>query len=128
MLLQERRDTGATVFLSSHVLSEVESIADMVGILRAGELVAMQSIDKLKERALRQIDLRFADGSPPIGGLRGVPGVRDVQANGSGVHVTVEGSTAELLRFVGPYGVENIMTREPDLEDVFLSYYAKGAS
>jgi ABC-2 type transport system ATP-binding protein len=121
-MVREARDGGQTVFLSSHILDEVEAVADAVAILRQGRLVVVESVDKLKARALRRINLTFA-GTPPAAQLQAVHGVRELQVHGSTAHVAIEGSTAELLQVAAPHRVENITTHEADLEEIFLAYY-----
>lgn len=121
-LLRDIRDTGRTVFLSSHVLSEVEAIADHVGIIRDGSLVVVESVELLKARALRRMDLTFAD-DPPQSLLAAIQGVREVTVTGRTAHLAVEGSTADLLAAAAPHRVERIVTHEPDLEEIFLAYY-----
>ncbi|MFG1912564.1 ABC transporter ATP-binding protein [Kribbella sp. NPDC048928] len=121
-LLRETRDAGRTVFLSSHVLSEVEAVADTVAILRAGRLVTLQSVQALKDRARRRLDLTFAD-TPPAARMHAVPGVVEVTVDGHTARVTVTGSTAELIRAVAPFDVTNVLSHEADLEAAFLDYY-----
>jgi ABC-2 type transport system ATP-binding protein len=121
-LVREARDAGRTVFLSSHLLYEVEAVADVVAILRAGRLVVVQPVDKLKAQALRRIELTF-DQPVPADLLRGVAGVRDLAVDGSTAHLTVEGSTADLLATAAPHRVSNVVTHEPDLEQIFMAYY-----
>jgi len=125
-LLRETRAAGRTVFLSSHILSEVEAIADTVAILRAGRLVTTQSVEALKARARRRLELTFA-GAVPLDRIQRVPGVEDVSADGRTAHVVVTGSTAELVRTVAPYDVTNLVSHEADLEAVFLDYYVSGS-
>ncbi|MEV5837617.1 ABC transporter ATP-binding protein [Nocardia sp. NPDC052112] len=125
-MLREVRAEGRTVFLSSHVLSEVQEVADTVGILRQGRLVEVRSIAELTARPLRRLNLVFAHMPPDLDALRRIAGVRAVHANTKAVHVELEGSTAELLRVVAPYDVTDIISREPDLEEVFLAYYGQG--
>jgi ABC-2 type transport system ATP-binding protein len=120
-LLRQTRDEGRTVFLSSHILSEVEAVADVVGILRAGRLVVVQRVERLKAQALRRIDLAF-DGPAPAEALRGVAGVRRLRVDGSRAELAIEGSTAELFEVAAPYRVHNVVTHEPDLEEVFMTY------
>ncbi|MFK4084930.1 ABC transporter ATP-binding protein [Kribbella sp. NPDC020789] len=122
-LLAETRDAGRTVFLSSHVLSEVEAVADNVAILRAGRLVAVQSVPELKNRARHHLDLTFA-AEPPADLLRTVPGILDVTVDQHLAHVVVAGSTAELVRAIAPYEVTGLATHEADLESMFLDYYS----
>jgi ABC-2 type transport system ATP-binding protein len=124
-LVREVRDDGRTVFLSSHVLSEVEAVADLVGILREGRLVVTDSIEHLQRQALRRIDLVFGQ-APPADLLAAVPGVRDLRVDGRTVSVGVEGSTAELLRVAAPLGIENVVTHEAALGDIFLGWYEQG--
>jgi ABC-2 type transport system ATP-binding protein len=121
-MVREVRESGRTVFLSSHVLSEVEAVADVVGILRRGQLVVTDTIGNLEQQAVRRIDLVFA-GTPPDESLRRVPGVREVVVADRTVHVRVEGSTASLLRVAAPYDVDNVITHEADLGEVFLGWY-----
>lgn len=122
-LLHEARDAGRTIFLSSHVLSEIEAVADLVGVLREGVLVDVASVSTLKARALRRIELTF-EIPPPVDRLRSVPGVRDIHADRTAVQALVEGSTAELLAAAAPYGISGITTHQPDLAEIFMTYYA----
>ncbi len=121
-LLREARDRGRTVFLSSHVLSEVEAVADEVAILRAGAIVVTDTVSALERQARRRIDLFFA-GAPPVEALRAVPGVHELHVHERMVTLSVEGSTAPLIATAAPFGVENLVTHEPDLEEVFLDWY-----
>ena len=121
-LVRETRQEGRTVFLSSHILYEVEAVADMVAILRRGELVVVESVEKLKAQAVRRLDLTFA-AAPPVAELGDVAAVRDVTTSGGTAHLVVEGQTSELFAVAAPYGIEQVVTHEPDLEDIFLSYY-----
>ena len=123
-LLSEQRDAGRTVFLSSHILAEVEEVADRVAIIRNGRLATVSDINALKARTRRRLELRFTEGTqPPFDQLGAVEGVIQVARLGSTVEVVVEGSMAELLRFVAPFGVERVVSNEVDLEGVFLQYY-----
>lgn len=124
-MLREARTAGRTVLLSSHVLSEVQAVADTVAILRHGRLVEVRSVAELTARSLRRLDLTFAATIPDPALLRAVGGVRSVRGDGHVIHVEVDGSTDDLLKFVAPYGVRDIVSHEPDLEDVFLTYYGQ---
>jgi ABC-2 type transport system ATP-binding protein len=121
-LLREARNEGRTVLLSSHILYEVEAVADEVAILRHGRLVVVESVETLKAQALRRIDLTFA-GQPPLPSLRAIPSVREAHATGDTAHLVVEGGTAELFRVASPYGITQVVTHEPDLEEIFMAYY-----
>ncbi|MEV6426378.1 ABC transporter ATP-binding protein [Nocardia sp. NPDC051463] len=124
-MVREARDAGRTVFLSSHVLSEVQAVADTVGMLRRGRLIEVRSVTELTSAASHRIDLRFAGKVPDLDALRRIEGVREVRRNGTAVHIELAGSTAELLKAIAPYGVVDIISREPDLEEIFLSYYGQ---
>jgi ABC-2 type transport system ATP-binding protein len=121
-LLRETRDDGRTVFLSSHILSDVEAVADTVAILRSGELVVTKSVDELRERALRRLELTFA-GPAPIDALRQADGVQEITVDGDTAHVEVTGSTASLLQVAAPHQIVNVVSHEVDLEAIFLDYY-----
>ncbi|TCM50582.1 ABC transporter ATP-binding protein [Kribbella sp. VKM Ac-2568] len=122
-LLRETRADGRTVFLSSHILSDVEAVADTVAILRSGELVITQSVDALREQALRRLELTFS-GPPPVDQLKRAAGVQEINWDGSGtVQVEVAGSTAELLRIAAPHQIINVISHDADLEAIFLDYY-----
>lgn len=123
-LVREARDDGRSVFLSSHVLSEIEAVADVVGIIRKGRLVVVSDLDALKARTRRRLDLSFSDGvPPPIAELTAVTNVRDLEVVDGVVQLTVEGSMAELLRVAAPFGIDRVVSNEVDLEGVFLQYY-----
>ena len=126
-LIGAARDRGCAVLLSSHILSEVEAVADRIGILRAGRLVALDTVAALHGRALRRLDLVFA-GDPPAAAIAAVPGVRILGATDRTLHVEVEGSTAALIAALGPHAVDDVVSHEPGLEEIFLSLYADGAA
>ena len=121
-LIAEVKAEGRTVFLSSHVLAEVERIADRVGIIREGQLVLEEEIATLKAKALRQLEMHFAE-SVPAEAFIGLSGVLDVRAEDSVVHCSVEGSVDALIKAAARFEVINITSHEPDLEEIFLAYY-----
>lgn len=121
-VVRETREEGRTIFMSSHVLSEVEDCADIVGMLSAGKLLLEKRIASLKELAVHHMTLIF-DRLPPREILDRAAGVHDVVLDGSRVRLTVEGSTKELLAVAAPFGIESLTSVEPDLEAVFLGLY-----
>jgi ABC-2 type transport system ATP-binding protein len=121
-LLAEVRADGRTVFLSSHTLSEVERVADRVGIIRRGRLVVVERVAELKRIALHRIDLDFA-APVPARAFDGVPAVRDVAVDGAHARVTYEGPVNDLLRAALEHELVEVHTREADLEEIFLTYY-----
>ncbi len=121
-LVRETRDSGRTVFMSSHVLSEVEDSADIVGMLSAGKLLLEKRVDSLKDLTVHHMTLTF-ERRPPLEILQRAAGVRDVVLDDSRVRLTVEGSTKELLAVAAPFGIESLTSVEPDLEAIFLGLY-----
>ena len=126
-IVREAKAEGQTLFLSSHVLAEVERIADRVGIIREGRLVLEEEVATLKAKALRQLEMHFAGPVPPEA-FRGLPGVRDVKADNNELHCTIEGSVDALIKAAAQFEVVNITSHEPDLEEIFLAYYTEGES
>ena len=121
-LVREVVAGGTTVFLSSHVLPEVERVADRVGILRRGRLVTVAAVDELRSRARQRIDL-LVGGPADIAVFHGVPGVVEVDSRDGLVRLVVEGSVDGALKAAANLSVDRIVTHEADLEEVFLEYY-----
>jgi ABC-2 type transport system ATP-binding protein len=118
------RDEGRTVFLSSHVLSEVQRVADEVIVLRAGRVVATGSVEELRHAARQRFTAWFA-ALPPVGELRATPGVTDVEVRGNEASGIIEGPPKALLATLARHEVVHLLLPEPDLEDAFLRFYAK---
>jgi ABC-2 type transport system ATP-binding protein len=125
MLIREVTAAGTTVFLSSHVLPEVEVLANRVGILRRGELVTVSGIDELRAQARARVELRLA-GPAPADAFAGVSGVVSSRVEGSVIHLVVEGSMDPLIKRAATLPVVRLVTHEADLEEVFLGFYAAG--
>jgi ABC-2 type transport system ATP-binding protein len=125
-LVREARQDGATVFLSSHVLSEVEHVCDRVGIIRAGRLVQATGLDELHRVRVHRVEVEF-DGEPPPG-LEQVTGVEDVRVDGNRVTCTVRGGFEPFMKAISGAGVASLVSHEPSLEDVFLAYYRDAAA
>jgi ABC-2 type transport system ATP-binding protein len=120
-------DDGATVFLSSHTLSEVQRVADRVGIIRTGHLVAVEGVQELRSKAIRQVDLYF-DGPADGSAFAPINGVRDVDVRNHHVSLSFDGSMEELLNVAtSTYTLTDINTQEADLEEIFLTYYREEA-
>ncbi len=119
-MAREASDRGQTIFLSSHILDEVEDLCHRVAILREGALVEVATLDKLKELDTTIFDVEI-DGSAPS--LEGVANVIHVEPNGAGVRVHVKGSPTPLLQSLAPLNVTQLRTHTPSLEEIFLSYY-----
>jgi ABC-2 type transport system ATP-binding protein len=121
-LVDEQRAAGRTLFISSHNLPEVERICDRVGIIRSGRLIAVEEVAALKARALRHLEIRFA--APPVDGMfDGLDGVRDLTVEGPLVACTVAGPIDGVLRAALRYPVEDLVSTQPGLEEMFLALY-----
>jgi ABC-2 type transport system ATP-binding protein len=126
-MLDEVRHEGRTVFLSSHTLSEVERVADRVGVIRGGHLAVVERVDELKRKAIRRIEFEFADNAP-ADLFDGVDGVREATVEGQHANVAFEGSVNALLHAAMTQEVVNLNSREADLEEIFLAYYRDEAA
>lgn len=123
--LIEARAAGQTVFLSSHILSEVEALCDRVGILRAGRLVEVGTLSEMRHLSSVSVELTF-DHTPPD--LSGVPGVTVVDVEGNRVRCHVQGSIEPLVKSLATSGVRQMFSREPSLEELFLAHYGSTAT
>ncbi len=121
-LMREHVGEGNTVFLSSHTLSEVERVADRVGFIRRGHLIAVERMSDLQEKALRRVTLEFAE---PVGAaaFEGVEGVHEVSADGATVTAQYEGSMGPLLRVATAHDVLSLSSSSVDLDEIFLEFY-----
>jgi ABC-2 type transport system ATP-binding protein len=124
-LVAEAKARGATIFLSSHNLPEVERICDRVGVVREGKLVAIEEVAALKGRAFRTVEVHFA-GAAPCEPFEGLPGVRLLSCHGNTLRCQVEGSMDALVKALAQFTVLDIRTHEPSLEEIFLAYYGGG--
>jgi polyether ionophore transport system ATP-binding protein len=116
----EAKERGQTVFLSSHILSEVEAVCDRVGILREGRLVDEGTLAELRHLSAQTIDVVFAGAAPSIDGL---PGVTVARTGPSGLRFEVSGSPQRLLEQLVRYPIVSLTSREPSLEEIFLHHY-----
>jgi ABC-2 type transport system ATP-binding protein len=116
----EARAHGQAVFLSSHVLSEVEALCDRVGILRGGRLIDQGTLAQLRHLEARTVEIAF-EGTAPA--LEGVPGVHVVSAGERTVRCEVSGSMQPLIAALADHPVVELTSREPSLEEIFLHHY-----
>ncbi len=123
--INEARDAGQTVFLSSHILSEVEALCDRVGILRQGRLVEIGTLDQLRHLSTLSVDAVF-DAVPPD--LSRVPGVQRASVTGRQVHLEVQGPIGPLVEALAGTGLQQLTSREPTLEELFLAHYGSAGS
>ena len=122
-MLREVTAEGRTVFLSSHTLSEVQRVADRVGIIRDGFLITVESVTDLRSKAMRQVEF-VLDSPADASVFEGLAGVRNVLARDNHVEMAFHGDMGALLKVATDrYGVADIRTSEADLEEIFLTYY-----
>ena len=127
LMVKEVKADGRTVFLSSHILKEVEDLCDRVAIIRDGSLVAVEDVSEFKARSIRSLELRF--GAPlSESAFRGVDGVRNVVVNGAVLKCEVVGSLDQFIKTAARYEVVDIAVHEPDLEEIFLAFYREEES
>ncbi|HEU5003081.1 MAG TPA: ABC transporter ATP-binding protein [Actinomycetota bacterium] len=118
--VREAKERGQSVFLSSHILSEVEALCDRVAILRAGRLVEMGSLAEMRHLSARTIEAEFPGPPPDVASVAGVSGVA---VEGSRLRCQVQGDMGPLLSRLVDAGVRGLTSREPSLEELFLSFY-----
>ena len=123
-MVNEVAAEGRTVFLSSHTLSEVQRVADRVGIIRNGRLITVESVADLRSKSMREVEFVLDARRLRRRCSRDVEGVRNVVVAGNHVEMSFGGDMGELLTTVTEkYGVADIKTTEADLEEIFLTYY-----
>ena len=127
-MMREVAEKGCSVFLSSHTLSEVQHVADRVGIIRNGKLVAIESVNELRSKAIRRIEFDFDTPVEPAV-FEAIAGVRDVTVENHHAVLSYDGKMEDMLRVVmDRYKLLDIHTQEADLEEIFLTYYREEES
>ena len=125
-LVREVKSNGQTVFMSSHVLSEVQQSADRVGIVREGRMVAVESVETLRRHAVRHVEVHFSE-PPPADTLTGVEGVSDVVVIDSVLRCRSTGRADALVKALARHDVASLTIQEPGLEELFFAYYREKA-
>jgi ABC-2 type transport system ATP-binding protein len=118
--VHEAKQRGQSVFLSSHILSEVEALCDRIGILREGRLVDQGTLEELRHLAAQTVEVTFAAQAPEIPPL---PGVTASSAGPNALRFEVSGSVGPLIAALAGHPVETLTSREPSLEEIFLHHY-----
>jgi ABC-2 type transport system ATP-binding protein len=124
--MHEARERGQTVFLSSHILAEVEALCDRIAILRTGRLVEIGTLEQMRHLSAVQVDAELDGHVPDVSSVAGVSGV---EVDGQRLRCQVVGSMEPLLTVLSAAGVRHLVSREPSLEELFLAHYgADGAA
>ena len=124
--LRETVIEGSTVFLSSHILSEVEKSCDRVAIIREGRLVKLDTVEGLRDLAHHQVELRFA-GPVPAGAFESLPGVSELVIEDHVLRMRVAGAITPVVQAAARYELLDFVSREPSLEETFLAQYGREA-
>jgi ABC-2 type transport system ATP-binding protein len=124
-MVREARDAGATVFFSSHVLSEVEDLCERVGFIRDGRLVQVAAVHELPGMHVLTVEAECAT-PPPVDAFAALPGVSLVKAEGRTVACLVRGDMDPLVQTLARFGVRRLVSREPSLNEIFLHLYESG--
>ncbi|HEX5822818.1 MAG TPA: ABC transporter ATP-binding protein [Candidatus Limnocylindrales bacterium] len=125
-VIREAKGEGRTIFLSSHILSEVEKTCDRVAIIRDGRLVKVDRVEALRDLAHHQVELRFS-GEVPMGAFAALPGVSDVTTEDHVLRMRVSGPITPVVREAARYELLDFVSREPSLEETFLTMYGREA-
>jgi ABC-2 type transport system ATP-binding protein len=118
--VEEARENGQTIFLSSHILSEVEAVCDRIAILRAGRLVDVGSLAEMRHLSALQVEAELDGPAPDVSG---VPGVKAIDTEGNRLRCQVTGPIEPLLEVLVHVGVRHLTSTEPSLEELFLAHY-----
>jgi ABC-2 type transport system ATP-binding protein len=122
--IAEERDHGRTVFLSSHELDEVERACDRVGIIREGQLVAVESVAEITGRSFRHVTIDFAHPVDPAA-FRRIPGVAELERDGNRLTFKAHGELDRVIKVAARHPVVDIELVHPTLEEIFLTYYGR---
>jgi len=126
-VIREAKAEGRTIFLSSHILSEVERTCDWVAIIRDGRLVQVDRVEALRDLSHHQVELRFA-GDVPVGAFAALVGVSDVTTEGNLLRMRVSGPITAVVREAANHELLDFVSREPSLEETFLAQYGRGTN
>ena len=121
-IVREARSGGRTVFLSSHIIDEVDRTCDRVAIIREGRLVQVDSIEAIRRLAFHHVELSFSTPVAPAI-FESIDGVSAVETGGNTISMRVNGPIGSVIAAAAPHGLLDVVSREPNLEDVFLAQY-----
>lgn len=121
-VIAEQAARGATVFLSSHELEEVQRVCDRVAIIRSGKLITVEHVEVMREKAYRNVRVHFA-GPVDLGELGRVPNVEGVSLDGDHVDLRIRGDVDPLVKALAAHHVLDLELTRPSLDELFLDFY-----
>ena len=129
-IMKEKNEEGATVFLSSHILSEIQKNCNRAAIIREGKIIACDTVDSLGKTSAKRVSV---NGNVKVEDLAKLVDVRDIKASavegeevGGGLNFLYGGEINDLVAFLGGFDISDLNVSEPDLEDIFMHYYEGG--
>jgi ABC-2 type transport system ATP-binding protein len=127
-LVRELRDQGSTVFMSSHIMSEVEGVCDRVGLIREGKLIRLGNVEELVDFKYHRLEIDF-DGPMPPEVFETLPGVEHLEISQKDENTTLrclvrQETLGQVIQILGRYPISDLVSREPSLETIFLDYYS----
>ena len=121
-IVKEHNDEGCSILLSSHILHEIEELCKRVGIIKNGNIIASEKIIDLKNKTIKKYEINF-DKSPEKLQISKIKGVSNLNIDKNIVTFSMQGNIDNLIKSLAKYKVNNLRITEPDLEEIFLTYY-----
>lgn len=121
-LIQEARLNGSTIFLSSHIFSEIDKVAERVGFVKEGKLIVEESLEVLKSNAMKSIVIYFKE-TIPLNLFDNIKNVNLIETNKNVVKLNIIGPIDEIIKVISKYEIIDLTTQDPTLEELFMNYY-----
>ena len=121
-LVKEAKNNGSTIFLSSHIFSEIDKVAETVGFIKEGELIVEDKLETLKSNALKSIQIEF-NNNTPINLFDNLDNVQVLKTGDNSIKINVTGSLDPVIKIISQFEITNIISEEPSIEDLFMNYY-----
>lgn len=121
-LIQEARQNGSTIFLSSHIFSEIDKVAERVGFVKEGKLIVEESLEILKSNAMKYIVIYFKE-TIPLNLFDNIKNVNLIETNKNVVKLNIIGPIDEIIKVISKYEIIDLTTQDPTLEELFMNYY-----
>ncbi len=121
-LIQEARQNGSTIFLSSHIFSEIDKVAERVGFVKEGKLIVEESLEVLKSNAMKSIVIYFKE-TIPLNLFDNIKNVNLIETNKNVVKLNIIGPIDEIIKVISKYEIIDLTTKDPTLEELFMNYY-----